>query len=106
MLVVALYEFFWLTMGSLALDTGPLPKIYIVNLVEAPAYLSAAVAWKRPWVAELIAGLTVAAIFAKVIPWTSSPFQRELCFEWTFVVAANVAFFAGTWLHRTKMKPA
>ena len=64
MLSVALFKVFWLLMGTLALDSGPIPRIYVVNLVQAPVYLaSAATAWKWPWVAESVAGLTLIAIF-------------------------------------------
>jgi len=105
MLSVALFKVFWLLMGTLALDSGPMPKIYVINLVQAPAYLaSASTAWKWPWAAESVAGLTLIAIFTRFIPWTVSPFQRELSFEYAFVIAANVAFFAVMSLRRAKMK--
>ena len=101
MLSVALFQVFWLLMGTLALDSGPIPRIYAINLIQAPAYLaSAATAWKWPWVAESIAGLTVFAIFTRFIPWTVSLFQRELSFEYAFIIAANVAFFASMSLRR------
>jgi hypothetical protein len=105
MLLVAVYKAFWLLMGSMALDSGPIPGIYIANLMEVPAYLaSAATAWKWPWIAETVAVLTLVVIFARFNPWTISPFQRWLSFEYAFIIAANVAFFARMSLCRAKMK--
>ena len=105
MLLVAAYKTFWLLMGSMALDGGPLPGVYIANLMEVPAYLaSAATAWKWPWIAESFAGLTLVVIFARFNPWTISPFQRWLSFEYAFIIAANVAFFARMSLRRSEMK--
>jgi hypothetical protein len=107
MLLVALYKAFWLSMGTLALDSGPMPRTYLVNLILGPAYFaSAATAWKWPWIAESVAGLTLVAIFARFIPWTASPFQPELFFEYVFIVAANAAFIAKILLRRAKMKGA
>jgi hypothetical protein len=104
MLLVAIYKAFWLSMGTLALDSGPLPRIYEANLILAPAFLvSAATAWKWPWIAELVAGLTLVAIFSRLIPWTVSPFQRELSFEYAFMISANVAFIAKMSLRRAQM---
>jgi hypothetical protein len=101
MLLVAIYKIFWLSMGTLALDSGPMPRIYVVNLVLAPAYLiSAATAWKWPWGAASVAGLTLIVIFTRFVPWTVSPFQKELSFEYAFVFAASVALFAKMLLRR------
>ena len=105
MLLIALYKFFWLSMATLALDSGPIPRIYTVNLILAPAYLvSAATVWKWPWITESVAGLTLIAIFTRLIPWTISPFQRELSFEYVFIIAANVAFITKMSLRRAEMK--
>jgi hypothetical protein len=101
MLLVAVYKAFWLLMGTMALDSGPIPGIYIANLAEVPAYLaSAATAWKWPWIAESFAGLTLVVILARFNPWTISPFQKWLSFEYVFIIAANVAFFAKMALRR------
>ena len=103
MLSVALFKVFWLVMGTLALDNGPMPKIYLINLVQAPAYLvSALTAWKWPWLAECAAGLTLIAIFTKVIPPPIFPYERYLSWEYAFIVAANAALFAVLSLHREK----
>jgi hypothetical protein len=105
MLLVALFKVFWLLMGTLALDNGPIPRIYVVNLMQAPAYFASAVtAWKWPWVAELVAGLTLIAIFTKIIPPPVFPYQRYLSYEYAFIIAANVAFFAKVFLRRAEMK--
>jgi len=105
MLSVALFKVFWLLMGTLALDSGPIPRIYVVNLVQAPVYLaSAATAWKWPWVAELVAGLTLIAIFTKIIPPPVFPYESYLSYEYAFILAANLAFFASISLRRIKMK--
>jgi hypothetical protein len=101
MLLVAVYKTFWLLMGSMALDNGPIPGVYIANLVEVPVYLTSAVtAWKWPWIAESVAGLTLVVIFARFNPWTISPFQRWLSFEYAFIIAANVAFITRMSLRR------
>jgi len=105
MLSVALFKVFWLLMGTLALDSGPIPRIYVVNLVQAPVYLaSAATAWKWPWVAESVAGLTLIAIFTKIIPPPVFPYESYLSYEYAFIFAANLAFFASMSLRRIKMK--
>jgi hypothetical protein len=105
MLSVALFKVFWLLMGTLALDNGPMPRIYVVNLVQAPAYLvSAATAWKWPWFAESVAGLTLVAIFTRIIPPPIFPYERYLSWEYAFVVAANVAFIAGMSMRRSEIK--
>jgi hypothetical protein len=105
MLSVALFKVFWLLMGTLALGSGPMPKIYVINLVQAPLYFaSAATAWKWPWVAESVAGLTLIAIFTKIIPPPIFPYERYLSWEYSFIVAANVAFFAVMSLRRLKTK--
>jgi len=105
MLSIALFKVFWLLMGTLALDNGPIPRIYAINLIQAPAYLaSAATAWKWPWVAESVAGLTLIAIFTKIIPPPVFPYERYLSYEYAFIIAANVAFLAGMSLRRIKMK--
>ena len=102
MLLVAIFKVFWLSMGTLALDSGPIPRIYLVNLMQAPAYLaSAATAWKWPWVAESVAGLTLIAIFTKIIPPPVFPYERYLSYEYAFIIAANVAFFAKMSLRRS-----
>jgi hypothetical protein len=107
MLLVTVYKIFWLSMGTLALDSGPLPRIYIANLLLAPTYLiSAATAWKWPWIAESVAGLTLVAIFTRFIPWTVSPFQKELSFEYAFVLAASIALIAKMSLRRVEMTNA
>jgi hypothetical protein len=107
MLLLAVYKAFWVSMGSLALDRGPIPGIYIANLIEVPVYFASAVtAWKWPWVAESVALLTLAVVFARFNPWTISPFQRWLSFEYAFVIAANVAIVAKMWLRRAKTKHA
>ena len=107
MLLVAAFKIFWLAMGTLALDSGPLPGIYVANLIEVPAYLlSAATAWKWPWVAESVAGLTLIVILAKFNPWTISPFRRWLSFECAFIIAANVAFFARMSLRHVEIRSA
>jgi hypothetical protein len=101
MLSVALFKVFWLVMGTLALDSGPMPKIYLINLVQAPTYLASALtAWKWPWVAECVAGLTFIAIFTKVIPPPIFPYARYLSWEYAFIAAANLAFFAVLFLRR------
>jgi len=105
MLSVALFKVFWLLMGTLALDSGLIPRIYVVNLVQAPVYLaSAATAWKWPWVAESVAGLTLIAIFTKIIPPPVFPYESYLSYEYAFIFAANLAFFASMSLRRIKMK--
>jgi hypothetical protein len=91
----------------MTLDSGPIPGIYIANLMEVPTYLaSAATAWKWPWIAESVAGLTLVVILARFNPWTISPFQKWLSFEYAFIIAANVAFFAKMSLRRSEMKTA
>jgi len=105
MLSVALFKVFWLLMGMLALDSGPIPRIYVVNLIHAPAYLaSAATAWKWPWVAESIAGLTLIAILTRIIPPPAFPYERYLTYEYLFILAANLAFFAAMSLRHDRMK--
>lgn len=105
MLAVALFKLFWLLMGVLALDGGPMPKIYVINLVQAPAYLvSALTAWKWPWLAEFFAGLTLVAILTKIIPPPIFPYERYLFWEYAFIVAANVAFFAAVLLRRDRIR--
>jgi hypothetical protein len=72
-----------------------------------PAYLiSTVTAWKWPWIAESVALLTLAMIFARFHPWEISPFQRGLWIDYAFIVAANVAFFARMSLRRAEMKSA
>jgi hypothetical protein len=73
--------------------------------MQAPAYLvSAATAWKWPLVAESVAALTLIAIFTKIIPPPVFPYERYLSYEYAFIIAANVAFFARLYLRRVKMK--
>lgn len=101
MLSIALFKGFWLLMGTLALDGGPMPRIYVINLVQAPAYLASALtAWKWPWVAECVAVLTFIAIVTKLIPPPTFPYQRYLSWELAFIVAANVAFLSVMSLRR------
>lgn len=105
MLLIAIYKILWLLLGTLAWGAGPLSGFYVASLMEGPAYLaSAATAWKWPWIAESVAGLTLAVIFARFNPWTISPFQRWLSFEYAFIIAANVAFFARMSLRRSELK--
>jgi len=58
-------------------------------------------AWKWPWVAESIAGLTLIAIVT-IFPRPISPYARFLSWEYAFIVAANVAFVAVLSLRRGK----
>ena len=105
MLLVALFKVFWLLMGTLALDSGPIPRIYVVNLIQAPAYLASAVtAWKWPWVAESIAGLTLIAVLTRIIPRPAPPYERYLTYEYVFILSANLAFFAAISLRRSRMR--
>lgn len=105
MLLVGIYKLFLLLLGTLAWGAGPLSVFYVAFLMEAPAYLvSAATAWKWPWVAELVAILNLIVIFARFNPWTISPFRRGLTLEYAFIIAANVAFFARMSLRSAKMK--
>jgi hypothetical protein len=107
MFAVALFKMFWLLMGVLALDGGPMPKIYVINLVQAPAYLvSALTAWKWPWLAEFIAGLTLAAILTKIIPPPIFPYKGYLFEEYAFIAGANLAFFAAFLLRRSRIRAA
>ncbi len=107
MLAVALFKVFWLVMGVLALDGGAIPKIYLINLVQAPAYLvSALAAWKWPWLAEFVAGLSLVAILTKIIPPPIFPYERYLSWEYAFIVAANIAFFAAVSLRRGRRRDA
>ena len=107
MLLVAMFYAFWVLMGSMALGVGPIPGIYIAHLMEVPAYfVSAVTAWKWPWVAESAAGLTLIVILANFNPWTISPFQRWLSFEYAFIIAANVAFFTRMLLRRVEARVA
>ncbi|GGH09378.1 hypothetical protein GCM10011586_27340 [Silvibacterium dinghuense] len=94
-------------MGILALDAGPLPKIYIINLVQVPAYLASALtAWRWPWVAECVAGLTFIAVITKVIPPPIYPYQGYLSEEYAFIAAANVAFITTMFMKRSKIERA
>lgn len=107
MLLIAIYKAIVLLVGTLALGTGPVSGFYVAFLIEAPAYLvSAVTAWKWPWIAESVAALTLAVIFARFNPWTISPFQKGLSLEYAFILAANVAFFARMSLRRSEMKTA
>src|ERR1700754_3685947 len=93
MLGVALLKIFWLTMGTLALDGKQIPKIYVINLVQAPAYLvSALTAWKWPYVAETVSVFTLIALLTKIISPPVFPYQNYLFSEYAFILAANVAF--------------
>jgi len=95
MLSLGLFKVFWLVMGTMALDSGPLPKIYVIDLILAPAYLAAAAtAWKWPWICEAVAALTLIAILVQIVPAAVSPFQKFLSLDYAFIIAANVAFIA------------
>jgi hypothetical protein len=107
MLLVAIYKIVSLLLGTLAWGAGPLSGFDVAGLLEAPAFLASAVtAWKWPWIAESVAVLTLAVIFARFNPFTINPFQKALSLEYIFIIAANVAFVARLALCRVEMKRA
>lgn|GEM_PF-2853623 len=107
MLGVALFKMFWLSMGTLALDGKSIPRIYVINLVQAPAYLvSALTAWKWPYVAKTVSMLTLIALLTKIISPPVFPYQDDLFFEYAFILAANVAFLAMLFLRGKRMRDA
>lgn len=106
MLTVSVYIGLWLVMGTLTWGVRPISGFYAANLIEAPAYLvSAATAWKWPFIAELIAGVNLVVILIWFHPWTAGPLlQKALHLEYAFIIAANVAFLGGISLRRAELK--
>ena len=99
MFLVAIYTGFVFLLEAVLSGVGPLSVFDVAYLMSAPAYLvSAATAWRWPWVAESVAVLTLVVIFSRFHPWTVSPFRRAFFLDYAFVVAANVAFFSWLWL--------
>lgn len=85
MLVVLFKEGFWLLMGSMALDHGPIPHAYLVNSILFIVFLiSTCLFWKWPWIAVLIAWLDLAAILLHANPWndnSSATFFHQFIYD-------------------------
>ncbi len=74
----------------------------MINLFQAPVYLASALTvWKWPCFAESIAGLTLIAIWVKLIPPAVPPYDKYLSWEFAFIIGANMAFVAAVALRRT-----
>jgi hypothetical protein len=105
MILVAIYKIVWLLLGAITSGVWPRSVFDVANLLEGPAYLiSAATAWKWPWVAESVSLLTLVVIFARFNPWTINPFQRGLSVDYAFIAAANVVFFTRMAMRRIEKR--
>ena len=95
MILAAIYKIAWLLLGAITSGVKPRSVFDVANLLEGPAYLIAALAaWKRPWIAEAVAALTLILILASFGPSTTSTVQRGFFVDYVFIVSANAVFFA------------
>jgi hypothetical protein len=105
MVLVAVYRIGLLVLGAMIWGIRPSSAFGLIDLLEGPLYLVAAVAaLRRPWVAELVAVTTLTVIFARFHPWEVSPFRRGFITDYVFIVSANVVFLTSIWLRRTDLK--
>jgi hypothetical protein len=105
MIIVALYRVGLLVLGAMIWGIRLSSGFDVMDLLEGPLYLiSAVVALRRSWIAELMAVTTLTVIFARFHPWAVSPFQRGLFTDYLFIASANVVFFANIWMRRTTSK--
>jgi hypothetical protein len=106
MSVACLGKAFWLLWGTLALDNGPIPWVYRVNLYLFLAFLiSAALFWKWPWIAVVIGWADFIAISLRINPWELGSPKAALnrfTFDLIFFIAANVGFIAAISLRRMR----
>jgi len=94
MILAAIYKITWLLLGAITSGVKPRSVFDVANLVEGPAYLAAALAaWKRPWIAETVAVLSLIVILLSFGPLTTGPVQRAFFVDYVFIVSANVVFF-------------
>jgi hypothetical protein len=95
MIMAAIYKLAWLLLGAMTSGIKPRSLFDVANLLEGPAYLTAALAaWRRPWIAEAVAVLTLIVILSSFGPLTTGPVQRGFFVDYVFIVSANAVFFA------------
>lgn len=95
MVLAAVYKIAWLLLGAITSGVKPRSVFDVANLLEGPAYLIAALAaWRRPWIAEAVAVLTLIVILSSFGPLTTGPVQRGFFVDYVFIVSANAVFFA------------
>jgi hypothetical protein len=105
MTLLAVYRVALLLLGAMIYGIKPISIFDVADLLGGPVYLlSAILAFRWPWIAELVSILTLAVIFARFHPWEMSPFQRGLTTDYEFIVLANVVFFANVFLRRDEAK--
>jgi len=93
-ILAAIYKTAWLLLAAVVVGVSMRSVFDVADFLTVPAYLvSAAVAWKWPWIAETVASLSLAVILMRFHPWIVSPFQRGLAVDFVFILAANVLFF-------------
>ena len=106
---------FWLTLGLLALDSGPIPRAYLLNLVCFASFIiSAATLWKWPWIAAFVAWANMLSILTRFTPWnddSAATFFSQFLFDHLFFVSANLGALAVLRIKRIqaqkpKMEPA
>jgi hypothetical protein len=89
-------------MGTMALDAGPIPKIYLFNIFEVFIFgISIALFWKWPLVAVAMAWFALTFILAVIVPWgtvSAHMISRSLQLEYAFFVAAHLGFIASRFL--------
>jgi hypothetical protein len=106
MIVVLLDKVFWLTMGTLSLGPGGLPRIYLINLVLLIAILISAITlWKWPWVSVVVAWANLLSILTRFSPWNDNSvhaFFAGFMFDHIFFIAANVGMIAVMSLKRVR----
>jgi len=95
MVLAAIYKIAWLLLGAITSGVRPRSVFDVANLLEGPAYLIAALAaWRRPWIGEAVAVLTLIVILSSFGPFTTGPVQRGFFVDYVFIVSANAVFFA------------
>jgi hypothetical protein len=95
MIMAAIYKLAWLLLGAMTSGIKPRSLFDVANLLEGPAYLIAVLAaWRRPWIAEAVAVLTLIVILSSFSPLTTGPVQRGFFVDYVFIVSANVVFFS------------
>jgi hypothetical protein len=107
MVLVAAFQAFWLLMGSLALDRGPIPRVYWLNVVRFFCFLVSAVTlWKWPWIAISVAWVDLFLILSGFSPWedhSATTFFFQFMFDHIFFIAANAGFVAAVLLRRSRL---
>lgn len=94
MILAAIYKIAWLLLGAITSGITPRSVFDVANLVEGPAYLIAALAaWRRPWITEAVAVLTLIVILSSFSQLTTGPVQKGFFVDYVFIVAANAVFF-------------